>query len=188
MDIVFGSTIRALCFGALAIFLTSLANRAIAIAQNRKLAKGLVGIPTVVSPFGGVNPAAKALKIWLAPMFKRLQPVLGDWTRYSQAVWTFDDKYRIHSQLGDVFTFISPSGIALYLADPDAVQDIVGRRRDFPKPVHRYGSSFLYQQATACLRRCQSDHERIWTESHYSKRLYPRGVLCSSAQNGIDFI
>lgn len=174
MENVFGFTIRALCFGALALLLTSLANKAIKIAQNRKLARELVGIPIVISPFDSVNPAAKVLKLWLAPMFKRLRPVLGNWTRYSQNVWTFEDKYQIHSELGDVFTFISPRGMALYLADPDAVQDILRRRRDFPKPVHRYGSSFpsrKISKAIACLRICQSNHERIWTESHYSKRL-----------------
>lgn len=144
MENVSGHSLCALCFRlVLALLLTGLANTAIKIAQNRKRASGLVGIPMVISPLSNANPLWKALSPWLMPMLKRLRPVLGNWTRHGYNGWTFEDKYRMHSELGDVFIHIGPCGISVILADPQVVQDVVGRRRDFPKPVHRYSSSFL---------------------------------------------
>lgn len=144
METVSGYSLRTLCFGLLlALLLTGLANTAIKIAQSRKRASGLVGIPMIFSPLSTANPLWKALRPWLMPMLKRLRPVLGNWTRHGYNGWTFEDKYRMHSESGDVFTLIGLHGISVILADPQVVQDIVGRRRDFPKPVHRYGSSFL---------------------------------------------
>lgn len=137
-------TIGALCFGAvLALLLTRLVSTVIKIARNRKLASGLIGIPIIVSPLSNANPLWKALKPWMMPLFKKFRPVLGEWTRYSYNGWTFEDKYELHSELGDVFTCVSPNGLSMFLADPEVVQDIVGRRRDFPKPIHKYSSSYL---------------------------------------------
>lgn len=144
MDNISVYTIPTFCCGVvLALFLTRLVNTAIKISQTRKLASGLEGIPMIISPLSSANPLWKALKPWLVPMFKRFRPVLGNWTRYSYSGWTFEDKYKMHSEMGDVFTYVTPYGFNLYLADPEVVQDVVGRRRDFPKPVHRYSSSFL---------------------------------------------
>lgn len=144
MEVLYGCTIRTLCFGiVLALLLTRLANTTVKIARNRKQASGLEGFPIIISPLSNANPLWKALKQWLVPIFKTFRPVLGNWTRYSYAGWTFDDKYKMHSELGDVFTCISPDGVNMFVADPEVVQDIVGRRRDFPKPTHRYGSCFF---------------------------------------------
>lgn len=146
MENVFGFTIRTLCFGIVLALLLRLINTAIKIARNRKLASGLVGIPIIVSPLSNSNPLWKVLKPWLLPMLKIFRPVLGDWTRHSFNGWTFEDKYKMHSDLGDVFTCVGPKGISILLADSDVVQDVAGRRRDFPKPVHRYGSPSLRKQ------------------------------------------
>ena len=141
MDNIPGYALHTLCFGAiLVLLLTRLASTAIKIVRNRKLASEIVGIPIIISPLSSSNPLWKALRLWLVPIFKRFRPVLGNWTRYSYGGWTFDDKYKMHSELGEVFTCVTPNGVCMLLADPEVVHDIAGRRRDFPKPVHRYGS------------------------------------------------
>ncbi|MCJ1463788.1 hypothetical protein MMC07_002397 [Pseudocyphellaria aurata] len=173
-------TIRTLCFGVvLALLLTRFASTFIKIARNRKLASGIAGIPIIVSPLSNANPLWKALKPWMVPLFRIFRPVLGNWTRYSYNGWTFEDKYKIHSELGDVFTCISPNGLSMFLADPEVVQDVVGRRRDFIKPVHRYTTLSIFGQNVVTLEgpdwvrhrnitsRALNDrtNEVVWTES-----------------------
>lgn len=180
MEVLYGCTIRTLCFGiVLALLLTRLANTTVKIARNRKQASGLEGFPIIISPLSNANPLWKALKQWLVPIFKTFRPVLGNWTRYSYAGWTFDDKYKMHSELGDVFTCISPDGVNMFVADPEVVQDIVGRRRDFPKPTHRYGILNIFGRNVVTLEgqdwvrhrnitsRAMSDrtNDVFWTES-----------------------
>lgn len=144
MDVLYGFTIRTLGFGiVLALLLTRLANTAIKIARNRKRAGRVEGFPIIISPLSSANPLWKVLRPWLVPIFKTFRPVLGNWTRYSYGGWTFDDKYKMHFELGDVITCVSPNGNCMFVADPEVVQDIVERRRDFPKPAHRYGSCFF---------------------------------------------
>ncbi|KAI9879026.1 MAG: hypothetical protein M1830_009825 [Pleopsidium flavum] len=52
--------------------------------------------------------------------------------------WAFDDKYKMHSELGPVFMHVTPAENELYISDADAISEVLSRRRDFPKPTAMY--------------------------------------------------
>lgn len=56
------------------------------------------------------------------------------WARFMVKDWMYEDKYRAHAELGDMFLVVSPGSIVCYVADPDLAQEVCMRRRDFIKP------------------------------------------------------
>ena len=56
------------------------------------------------------------------------------WARFMVKDWMYEDKYRAHAELGDIFLVVSPGSIVCYVADPDLAQEVCMRRRDFIKP------------------------------------------------------
>ena len=56
------------------------------------------------------------------------------WARFMVKDWMYEDKYRAHAELGDVFLAVSPGSVVCYIADPDLAQEVCMRRRDFIKP------------------------------------------------------
>jgi hypothetical protein len=96
-------------------------------------------LPTFIVPLNPPNPLwALFLAKPLVPLLMRLPLNLGSWARISYFGWSFDDKYRIHDELGDVFVAVTTGGIEVHIANAAAVNEILARRRDFPKPVELY--------------------------------------------------
>ncbi|KAL8895007.1 MAG: hypothetical protein Q9207_008336, partial [Kuettlingeria erythrocarpa] len=52
--------------------------------------------------------------------------------------WAFEDKYRIHDELGPIFTLVTPAGNEVTIADPEAAHAVLARRKDFIKPAAMY--------------------------------------------------
>lgn len=52
--------------------------------------------------------------------------------------WQFGEKYALHEQFGDAFMLVTPSTNELVLADPDATTEVLGHRKEFPKPTVVY--------------------------------------------------
>ena len=51
----------------------------------------------------------------------------------SGLTWFFPDRFQHHVRLGPAFIIATPAEVQLVLADPEAVNDILARRRDFMK-------------------------------------------------------
>jgi hypothetical protein len=56
--------------------------------------------------------------------------------------WCYHDKFKLHSELGDAFMHVNPAKNQLFLANPEAIEDVFLRRNDFQKPVHMYSKFF----------------------------------------------
>lgn len=52
--------------------------------------------------------------------------------------WVYHDKYKLHAELGDAFVHVNPAKNQLFIANPEAVEEIFQRRKDFEKPIHMY--------------------------------------------------
>lgn len=55
--------------------------------------------------------------------------------------WSFDDKHALHDELGSILTIVTPGGNEVTVADPEAAQTILTRRKDFIKPAVMYGEN-----------------------------------------------
>lgn len=107
------------------------------IHVNRKSAEQ-TGLPVVLSPFNPVDPLWMLLQRVVIPLCPYLPFGLGSFTRYNRMGWSYHDKYRLHSELGDAFVHVNPARNQLFLANPEAIEEVFLRRKDFPKPVHMY--------------------------------------------------
>ena len=63
---------------------------------------------------------------------------MNRWMRINYRGWQYDDKFRLHQELGDNFMIVSPGTNVLFVGCPDAVQEIFVRRREFVKAIQLY--------------------------------------------------
>jgi hypothetical protein len=61
-----------------------------------------------------------------------------DFVRFSHRNWHFLEKSDPTQRFGPIWALVSPGGIHLHFSDPDAIQDIFSRWRDFVRPVEKY--------------------------------------------------
>ncbi|KAI4116495.1 MAG: hypothetical protein LQ345_003095 [Seirophora villosa] len=52
--------------------------------------------------------------------------------------WAFQDKYKIHDELGPLFTLVTPAANEVTVADPEVASAVLGRRKDYVKPAAMY--------------------------------------------------
>jgi hypothetical protein len=65
--------------------------------------------------------------------------------RFSHRNWQFLEKSRPTEQFGQVWAMVSPGSISLHVADPDAIEEIFSRWKDFVRPIHKYGEWAHFQ-------------------------------------------
>ena len=111
------------------------------INLNRQSAKR-TKLPIRLSPFNPVDPVWMLLQKVFIPLCPYLPFGLGGFTRYNRMGWCYHDKFKLHSELGDAFMHVNPAKNQLFLANPEAIEDVFLRRNDFQKPVHMYSKFF----------------------------------------------
>ncbi|KAF3760401.1 putative cytochrome P450 [Cryphonectria parasitica EP155] len=67
-----------------------------------------------------------------------------DFVRFSHRNWHFLEKSSPAARFGSVWATVSPGGIHLYVADPDAIESIFSRWRGFVRPVEMYQMLSVY--------------------------------------------
>lgn len=80
-----------------------------------------------------------------------------DFVRFSHRNWHFLEKDSPAARFGSVWATVSPSGIHLYVADADSIQDICSRWRDFFRPVEMYRECPQFIIAPCWPRFCRSN-------------------------------
>lgn len=108
---------------------------------NRRSARR-TKLPLLSSPFNPVDPLWLLLQKAIIPLCPYLPFGLGAFTRYNRMGWCYHDKFRLHSELGDAFMHVNPAKNQLFIANPEAIEDVFLRRKDFQKPVHMYSEPF----------------------------------------------
>ncbi|KAH7418492.1 cytochrome P450, family 5, subfamily A [Cadophora sp. MPI-SDFR-AT-0126] len=94
-----------------------------------------LGFPVVVSPFDQFSMIVGLFGDRLTLLLKYLPFHLGKSIGLGHF---FHDRYSMHEWLGPIYTIASPDGLTFVIADPDAVDDILARRKDFIKRESMY--------------------------------------------------
>lgn len=78
-------------------------------------------------------------------IWKILDRLPFDWfsyprfVRFSRRGWFFNERAKVHEELGPIYVHVSPMALNLHFADPDVIRDIVTRRGDFQRPYKELG-------------------------------------------------
>ncbi|KAE8441593.1 hypothetical protein EG329_004642 [Mollisiaceae sp. DMI_Dod_QoI] len=102
------------------------------LAKNYSTARK-IGLPVLVTPISFLHPLWLLSHRRLGPFLKALPFGLGKFVDHTGFSWFFPDRYRSHADLGPAFIIVSPSQVQVILADPDAIDDILAKRKDFTK-------------------------------------------------------
>lgn len=112
----------------------------VCLEVNVRKARAL-GVPVVRTPFD-VNGHLWVVVQPLVWKFLACFPIswssYPDIIRFSHRNWNFLEKSNPTARLGPVWALVCPGGVHLYFADPDAIEDIFTRWREFVRPVHKY--------------------------------------------------
>ncbi len=152
----------------------------LATVHNYAIARR-IGFPIIVSPVSTLNP------FWI--LFYRIFPPIlslkilpygfGTWARCTYIGWQFDDKHALHSQLGPIFTIVTPGGNEVIVADPSATHTIFAQRKNFIKPAIMYdqlnifgpnvntveGDDWQRQRKLTAPNFNESISKRVWEET-----------------------
>ncbi|KAL8896183.1 MAG: hypothetical protein Q9192_003221 [Flavoplaca navasiana] len=52
--------------------------------------------------------------------------------------WAFQDKHKLHDEIGPIFTLVTPAANEVTIADPEAAHAVLARRKDYIKPAVMY--------------------------------------------------
>lgn len=103
-------------------------------------------VPVVRIPFGGNNYIWVIFQPLIWNILHRL-PFPWDsypnFLRFSHRNWHFLEKSQPTTAFGPVWALVSPAGISLYFSEPECIEAIYSRWRDFVRPVKNYRKSIL---------------------------------------------
>ncbi|KAI4108318.1 MAG: hypothetical protein LQ339_002219 [Xanthoria mediterranea] len=109
------------------------------IFRNYQLAQR-IGLPIVISPVSTLNPFW--ILLWrgfpAVLSLKHLPLGLGTWARCTSMGWAFQDKHKLHAEIGPLFTLVTPAANEVTVADPEAAHAVLARRKDYIKPAAMY--------------------------------------------------
>ncbi|TVY14681.1 Cytochrome P450 6a8 [Lachnellula arida] len=98
------------------------------------------GLPIVITPAVPLNPFWLLSVRLFGPLTSSLPGYLGEFLNYGRLTWYFQTKMRISERLGPAFVIVSPGGMQIQLCDGNAVEELLCRPNDFPKPASYYHS------------------------------------------------
>lgn len=132
--------ISLLFFPALAYLVWTLVSLEANLRKARALQVPVVRIPFSVDSNIWVifQPLAWAVLEHCVPVQWSSYP---DFIRFSHRNWHFLEKSRPTARFGPIWALVSPTGISLHVVDPDAINEIFARWKDFVRPVHKYSKS-----------------------------------------------
>lgn len=98
-------------------------------------------VPLIRTPFGANNYIWVILQPIVWHVLNRLSipwSSCPDFIRFSHRNWHFLEKSNPTACFGPVWALVSPAGMSLHFSDPDAIEEIYSRWRDFVRPIHKY--------------------------------------------------
>ena len=110
--------------------------KAVAFIHNVVLAKR-TGLPYVFSPIHELENWAYITNAYFRWKYHNYLLEGNGWPKHARYMikdWMYEDKYRAHAELGDVFLVVAPGGLVCYTADAKMAMDVCTRRKDFVKP------------------------------------------------------
>lgn len=105
--------------------------------KHYRLAKK-TGLPILISPFPPLHAIWPIGGDRIVSFFKSLPFGLGSFVYYSKFDTFVEERYSRFQQLGDAYIIVSPLDNSLVIADPDSIEDVQARWKDFVKPPRMY--------------------------------------------------
>ncbi|KAI0841159.1 cytochrome P450 [Hypoxylon sp. FL0890] len=121
-------TAAALLIGA------TLVSTGVCLLQNYWAARSM-GVPIRIIPISPLNPFWVLLDRKVLSVIRRLPFGDNSFTRYNWRGWEVEDRYRSHSEMGDIWVLVTPFKNWVYINDPQALMSVFRRGADFPRPV-----------------------------------------------------
>ncbi|KAI0394224.1 putative cytochrome P450 [Xylariaceae sp. FL0594] len=119
----------------------------VCLEANVRRARALQ-VPVVRIPFSAdsnvwviLQPLVWAVLDYCIPMSWSSYPYS---IRFSHRNWQFREKSGPTARFGPVWAIVSPAAISLHVADPDAIEEIYARWKDFIRPNHKYNMLAFY--------------------------------------------
>jgi hypothetical protein len=91
-------------------------------------------LPIVISPFNPYGVLWQLFNKDLRKLFSFLPEPLSTFTRVTSIGWQYDDKGRIHQQLGSAFVIVSPGRNEIVLSEPGSIHEVLANPKTFRKP------------------------------------------------------
>jgi hypothetical protein len=106
------------------------------IIRNYLIARK-IGLPIIILPFSHDNPIWILTARHIMPLFKYIPFGNGNFSRFGYTGWQFDDKYRVHEELGDAIVLVTPGTNWVYLCNADAIHELIRKERqgEFMRPA-----------------------------------------------------
>lgn len=95
-------------------------------------------LPILITPISVLNPVWTLSQHFAGPLLERLPFGLGGFALYSGLAWMFKARYSFQEKYGPAFIIVTPEEIELVIADAEAADEILNRRKDFIKPEKMY--------------------------------------------------
>jgi hypothetical protein len=135
-------------YGALLLLLVAIhtARRVLSLLHNIRLARS-TGLPYLIYPIAMNTPP-----LVLALTQPRVQALITKFLPQAARDYLFLTTYNTHwrvggrmvQKLGSVFLAVSPGGLSAFVADAEAVREIVMNHERFPKPLGLYRRISIY--------------------------------------------
>lgn len=103
-----------------------------------------MGVPAIRIPFDVNNNLWVLFQplVWrMLAQFPMEWAAYPDFVRFSHRNWHFLEKSSPITRFGHVWALVSPGGVHLHVSDPEGIQNILLRFRDFYRPIHKYRKS-----------------------------------------------
>lgn len=130
---------------ALVLAAAVLASSGVRLLQNYLSARTM-GVPIRFIPLSPLNPFWVLLDNKILPLFRRLPFGDNSFTRYNWRGWEVADRYRSHTEMGDIWVLVTPFKNWVYINDPAAITSMYKRGADFPRPGFISGMTRYYSQ------------------------------------------
>jgi hypothetical protein len=144
---------------ALVLAAAVLASSGVRLLQNYLSARTM-GVPIRFIPISPLNPFWVLLDNKILPLFRRLPFGDNSFTRYNWRGWEVADRYRSHTEMGDIWVLVTPFKNWVYINDPAAITSMYKRGSDFPRPGFISGTTRNYYKSTrSCV-----NHEMLTTD------------------------
>ncbi|KAI1451699.1 cytochrome P450 [Annulohypoxylon moriforme] len=112
----------------------TLVSTGVRLLQNYRAARTM-GVPIRIILISPLNPFWALVDRKVLSLIRRLPFGDNSFTRYNWRGWEVKDRYRSHSEMGDIWVLVTPFKNWVYVNDPQALMSLFRRGTDFPRPV-----------------------------------------------------
>jgi cytochrome P450 len=112
--------------------------------QRNKAIAAKIGFPILVKWISPVNPFWMITGSSIVIMCRKLHLGTANFRRMYFFGWEGNERSRIHEEIGNVFTLVTPAGNWLCVSDAEAIDDVVRRPKEFRRNMEQMAVLNVY--------------------------------------------